>query len=1268
MSQQQRSTLQGSYGTSGTEFPDNSTREISEGDMRGFGQNLIDSHFNLIDDALTGATGTKSGLSTITNLRAVVTVGVSLGVYIMFRDTGGSNVLRVYELVSGTDADSSPNVIRPTDYNGSTNTKVWKLAQGSSTVGAGTVTDFSAGNLTPLFTSSVATSTTTPALTFTLSTQGANLVFAGPLLGVDATPTFRALANEDLTGITTLSSLITVGTITSGVWSGTAIGPTKGGTGLTSFTTGDILYASATNVLSKLAAGSNGQVLTLASGIPSWASSSTGTVTSFSAGNLASLFTASVATATSTPALTFTAVSQSANIVFAGPTTGSAAVPTFRSLVDADVTGITTLSALVSVGTITTGVWTGTAVGPTKGGTGLTSYTTGDILYASATNVLSKLAVGSNGQVLTLASGIPSWAAGGTTYTFSTGLTNSSSTITANLSTGISGGQSVIGGTGASENLTLSSTSHSTKGKIIFSSASAYDAVNDWLGLGNTAPLTVLHTSTTLTSSPRGAMFDQYSASTDSSRISLRKARGTFGSPSVITAGDSLGHIFVYGYDGSNFIEGASIQVTNTTVSSGVVSASMIFKTSNTSGTPTTALTIDNAQVLTLANALTVVNGGTGLSTLAQGDIIYGSASNTFSKLAKSTSSTRYLANTGTSNNPAWAQVDLTNGVTGTLPIGNAGTGLTSYTTGDILYASGSSTLSKLAAGAANNRFLQQSGIGTSAVPAWSAYSMPLSVSANSLLYTSSSTVVSELAIGSNGNILTIVSGVPAWSAASGTFWTVASGGTLSAANTITGSSSNTLTYVFAGLGVTAVDGAGAYYQNTTAAAAGVQQMSPSVTFEGRGWATTAGGSSKIVKFRESVLPVQGVSLPTAELDWQVSVDGAAYTNALRLANNGDLTMASGAALTGTGGLSLTSSITSSGTGVNFSNGSVNPGTTNTFSMLNVGYTFSGTAHSVFNALKIQGTINTASDGQMTLINIIPGITAAGGAVTGIDYNPAVTTITGTHLAIRTTSGAALFGATTITASTAFDIRGLSTTTGNTLRLADSGNTVHFTVLDNGSTTITQSAITTGAATEALRVNIGAHTTITAANTRLVYMNLAAGIVQFTGSTGFALQQGMRIDGATYRFASATGTLVDVNTLSIGISDASTNAAITNSHALYVGGGALAGAVTNAYGLTVDTTSGATNNYAAQFINGKTLFAAPASGYASMNLVPGAAVSSPASGDVWHISTSNRLMFRRGSTTAEILSASAVTTEVLVTDTSLTIVYNGTTYKILAKA
>ena len=92
-------------------------------------------------------------------------------------------------------------------------------------------------------------------------------------------------------------------------------------------------------------------------------------------------------------------------------------------------------------------------------------------------------------------------------------------------------------------------------------------------------------------------------------------------------------------------------------------------------GSASTALL--NAASLTLGwtGQLAVTRGGTGLATVAQGDILYGSASNTLLALAKNTTATRYLSNTGTSNNPAWAQVDLTNGVTGDLPYSNLAQG-----------------------------------------------------------------------------------------------------------------------------------------------------------------------------------------------------------------------------------------------------------------------------------------------------------------------------------------------------------------------------------------------------------------------------------------------------------------------------------------------------------------------------------------------------------------------------------------------------------------
>ena len=66
------------------------------------------------------------------------------------------------------------------------------------------------------------------------------------------------------------------GSMTSATWNGVAIGAIYGGTSQTAYSTGDILYASATNTLSRLSAGTNGYVLTLASGVPVWSPSSGG--------------------------------------------------------------------------------------------------------------------------------------------------------------------------------------------------------------------------------------------------------------------------------------------------------------------------------------------------------------------------------------------------------------------------------------------------------------------------------------------------------------------------------------------------------------------------------------------------------------------------------------------------------------------------------------------------------------------------------------------------------------------------------------------------------------------------------------------------------------------------------------------------------------------------------------------------------------------------------------------------------------------------------
>lgn len=120
----------------------------------------------------------------------------------------------------------------------------------------------------------------------------------------------------------------------------------------------------------------------------------------------------------------------------------------------------------------------------------------------------------------------------------------------------------------------------------------------------------------------------------------------------------------------------------------------------NASGAPTWSA-LDLAADVT--GTLPATNGGTGLATYAQGDLLYASAADTLAALAKSTTATRYLANTGTDNAPVWDQIDLSNGVTGTLLPGQGGTGATATpSNGQIPIGNGSTFAIAAITGTAN--------------------------------------------------------------------------------------------------------------------------------------------------------------------------------------------------------------------------------------------------------------------------------------------------------------------------------------------------------------------------------------------------------------------------------------------------------------------------------------------------------------------------------------------------------------------------------------
>ena len=75
--------------------------------------------------------------------------------------------------------------------------------------------------------------------------------------------------------------------------------------------------------------------------------------------------------------------------------------------------------------------------------------------------------------------------------------------------------------------------------------------------------------------------------------------------------------------------------------------------------------------------------------------------------------------------------------------------------------------------------------------------------------------------------------------------------------------------------------------RNTTAAAAGLQQVSPSFVLEGRGWKTDATAGSQTVRFRQNILPVQGAANPTATYRIQSEINNSgSWTDRLTLSTS----------------------------------------------------------------------------------------------------------------------------------------------------------------------------------------------------------------------------------------------------------------------------------------------------------------------------------------------------------------------------------------------
>jgi fibronectin-binding autotransporter adhesin len=138
---------------------------------------------------------------------------------------------------------------------------------------------------------------------------------------------------------------------------------------------------------------------------------------------------------------------------------------------------------------------------------------------------------------------------------------------------------------------------------------------------------------------------------------------------------------------------------------------------------------------------------------------------------------------------------------------------------------------------------------------------------------------------------------------------------------------------------------------------------------------------------------------------------------------------------------------------------------------------------------------------------------------------------------------------------------------------------------------IIQGIATTGSPT-GFAFTAGAHTTLTA-STEATDINFALNrTVQFTGSStpgaaNIASQRAIRVQAPTYAFSSSGAqTITDAASFEIsGAPSGGSNATLTSSHALWIEGGTVAN-TTSGYGLSVNAPTGATTNYAAQFLGG----------------------------------------------------------------------------------
>lgn len=600
------------------------------------------------------------------------------------------------------------------------------FAVNGTCIGSGGVAQGTVGQL-PFYNSAGATLSATSSIYLT---QGGNI-------GIGTTSPAVKLGvqgNALISGTATVANLIATGTVTFA----NGLSATNGGTGQTTFTTGDILYASGANTLSKLAAGSNGQVLKLSGGVPSWAAdlqggggggglfatttndmviypvdttdilvlgnnatSTTGTIFEVTGNTrligelrvtgsttLQNLMVTNVTSTNATTTSSFATTASSTNLFTSNFTLGrvsgflkatAGAVATSLINLTSDVTGILPTA---------------------NGGTGWGAFQANAILIGNGTGAIATTTSGTDGQVLALVGGVPTWQS-------TTTLANISGTLS--VAKGGTGQTSFAQGwLTALDNGTLTASTSPTVNYITSTSTTATSTFA--AGIQTTA-LNVTGATSTFANGIQLAsgcfrLPDGTCAGTGGGGGSGTVNSGTQGQLSYYAANGTAvsgtsqlflttGNLFGIGSttpfaklavnpvagDTNQFVVGSSTATSFLIDNAGKVGVGTTSPgaTFSVQGNSLVSGTLGVSGAVTLGTALTAANGGTGQSSYSTGDILYASGASTLTKLAAGTNGFVLGLSGGV---PAWVATTTLSTISGSLNVGTQVTGTLTVSNG----------------------------------------------------------------------------------------------------------------------------------------------------------------------------------------------------------------------------------------------------------------------------------------------------------------------------------------------------------------------------------------------------------------------------------------------------------------------------------------------------------------------------------------------------------------------------------------------------------